>query len=75
MSSQICNCGFPEYRDFKTGLTFKEVYSMLKIEQTKKYERGVYMFITRHTILGRWHEIKLTMYSCEQQLHDKICNQ
>lgn len=48
---------------------------MLKIEQTKKYERGVYMFITRHTILGRWHEIKLTMYSCEQQLHDKICNQ
>jgi hypothetical protein len=51
-----------DYEDFRTELVFKDVYTILKLEQKKKYEFGEYMFITRHTVLGRWREIKLKMY-------------
>ncbi|GIU68260.1 MAG: hypothetical protein KatS3mg001_110 [Candidatus Pacearchaeota archaeon] len=51
------------YSDFRTGLTFRAVYQELKIEQTIAYNReGRRMFITRHTVLGRWREIKKAMY-------------
>jgi len=46
------------YDKFRTGLNFREVYFMLKYEQKRKHHRGEYMFITRHTILGRWHQLK-----------------
>lgn len=50
------------YEDFRTGLTFRDVREMLKIEAQQKYERGEYMFVTRATVLGRWHELKLEMF-------------
>lgn len=52
------------YDDFRTGFTFSAVYQELKIEQKKAHEfEGRRMFITRHTVLGRWHQIKKEMYS------------
>lgn len=32
------------------------------------YERGQYMFVTRHTVLGRWREIKIEMFNTEIEL-------
>jgi len=52
------------YDKFPTDLSFKDVYYILKGEADSKYERTQeYTFITKHTILGRWREIKLLMYS------------
>lgn len=50
------------YKDFRTGLTFRDVREMLYIEQRMKYERGEYMFVTRATVLGRWRQLKLEMF-------------
>lgn len=47
-----------DYDAFRTGLTFVEIWEMLKIEQREGKRRH----ITRHTILGKWHEIKKRMY-------------
>jgi hypothetical protein len=51
-----------EYNKFRTGLTFKQVRLLLKYEADRKYRNGEYMFITRHTVLGRWKEIKMKMF-------------
>ena len=51
-----------EYNKFRTNLTFKEVRFFLQLEANRKYLQGEYMFITRHTVLGRWREIKLKMF-------------
>jgi hypothetical protein len=40
------------YDDFRTGLTYHDVYMML---WDRKYKR-------RHTVLGKWHQIKLEMW-------------
>ncbi len=48
-----------EYDQFRTGLSFIEIWEMLKIEQREGKRRHV----TRHTILGKWHEIKLRMFA------------
>ena len=50
------------YKDFRTGHSFYSVRQLLKYEQNRKYRRGEYMFITRNTVLGRWHQIKKEMY-------------
>lgn len=51
-------CGI-EYSDFRTGLNYKEVYSLLWTDDddpsTWKYKR-------RHTVLGKWHQIKLELW-------------
>lgn len=61
-----------EYSDFRTGLSFREVRLILKLEADKKYENGEYMWITRATILGRWRQIKLEMY--EEYLEwERLC--
>jgi len=52
-----------EYNKFRTNLTFKEVRFILSCEAKKKYENNDYMFITRHTVLGRWREIKMKMFT------------
>lgn len=62
----------PEYNEFRTGLTFTEVRHILKREAEKKYRKGEYMFITRNTVLGRWREIKLSMYKMELQLAEQF---
>lgn len=51
-----------DYNSFRTGLTFKDVRQILQIEARNKYRNGEYMFVTRHTVLGRWREIKLKMF-------------
>lgn len=50
------------YDEFRTGLSFRQVYTELKAEQNTLYNQGIYMFITRHTVLGRWRQHKLSMY-------------
>jgi len=40
------------YCDFRTGLTFRDVYWMVAARRWK----------SRHTVLGKWHEVKLAMY-------------
>jgi len=42
-----------EYRDFRTGLTFKDVYQMLA---HRKYRR-------RRGVLGYWHQLKLEAFT------------
>ena len=53
------------YKDFRTGLKYRDVYEMLwsYSEDNKDWHPG----ISRHTVLGKWHEIKLEMY--EEYLH------
>lgn len=47
------------YDDFRTGLTFQAVRELLDVEARAKFEAtGERMFITRSTVLGRWHQIK-----------------
>lgn len=50
------------YADFRTGLTFKAVREILSVEQKQAYDRGVYMFVGRSTVLGRWFQYKREMY-------------
>jgi hypothetical protein len=70
-----CACGFPDYNNFRTGYNFKSVRKMLSHEQKQKYLKGLYMFITRATVLGRWHQIKIEMYNREEKLHNKFCKE
>lgn len=51
------------YDDFPSGLTFAAVAAMLDAEAAAKLRAsGERMFITRNTILGRWHELKSAAY-------------
>ena len=50
------------YDEFRTGLTFTEVRRMLMYEQRRAKEKGYYVFVTRRTVLGRWHQLKQQMY-------------
>lgn len=68
--NDMCNCQI-EYRDFKTGMTFNEIRQMLKAEAKRKYQKGQYMFITRHTVLGRWHQLKKELWKNFQDALDK----
>ncbi len=61
----------PEYDKFRTGYTFKEIRRMLSREQKERYKRGQYMFVTRATVLGRWHELKQKMYADEEKYYLK----
>ena len=47
-----------DYDSFKTGLNYYEVWQALRQEK----EAGKRHHITRHTVLGKWHEMKLSMY-------------
>ena len=52
-----------EYRRFRTGLTFRDVRQMLwSYDDDPKTWRHV----TRRTVLGKWREIKLKMWSAYQ---------
>lgn len=63
---------FPNYNEFRTGFTFTEIRHILKREANKKYKHGEYMFITRRTVLGRWREIKMKMYSLEKEIAQSL---
>lgn len=52
-----------EYHVFRTGLTFTAVRQLLAYEARLAFEReGRRMFITRATVLGRWHQMKQEMW-------------
>ena len=46
----------PGYDKFKTGLTYAEVYEMLRTSKKHSHKR-------RRTVLGFWHEIKMELYN------------
>lgn len=48
------------YNNFRTGLSFSEIFWMLRSpsEDPKDWPN-----ITYHTVLGKWHQIKLEMFS------------
>jgi hypothetical protein len=48
------------YDEFKTGLSFREVYYMI---WGRKWKR-------RHGVLGKWHELKKAMYL--EYLNDEL---
>jgi hypothetical protein len=48
-----------EYDRFRTGLSFSAVRQMLN---TYAQDRGDWKRITRGTVLGRWHQLKLELY-------------
>lgn len=47
-----------DYKRFRTGYDFADIYQILRLEQAEGKRRH----ITRHTVLGKWHEIKLRMF-------------
>lgn len=53
------------YDDFRTGLTFADVRRLLAIEQRKARDRGEYFFVSRSTVLGRWKELKESLWRGE----------
>lgn len=56
-------CGL-KYDDFKTGLTYDDVYSMMWIDD-EDYSRWRYK--RRHSVLGFWHEYKRSLWA--EHLH------
>lgn len=51
-----------KYDQFRTGLTFKQIRAELRAEADAKYRAGQYMFVTRRTVLGRWHQHKRDLW-------------
>ena len=45
----------PGFDKFRTGLTYREVYEMLRTSTKHKQKR-------RGSVLGFWHEMKLMLY-------------
>jgi hypothetical protein len=68
MNGDFCPiCGL-EYKDLRTKLTFKKVYSMF---WTDSEDSNQWRYKRRHTILGKWHQIKKEMW--QEHLH--MCKQ
>lgn len=45
----------PGYDEFRTGLTYRDVYTMLRHSSKHPQKR-------RGSVLGFWHELKLQLY-------------
>ena len=56
--SRSLNWRSKDYDAFKSGITYYEVWQILRQEK----EAGKWAHVTRHTVLGKWHELKLSMY-------------
>lgn len=55
----MTNDTLPDYDSFRTGLTFKEVRRMLWSNSDDPTD---WPHVTRHTVLGKWRQIKKEMY-------------
>lgn len=55
----MCECEQKAYRRFSTGYTFADIRQMLwsYSDDPKDWKN-----VTRHTVLGRWRELKLEMW-------------
>jgi protein-arginine kinase activator protein McsA len=61
LNADTCpTCGI-NYQDFRTGMTFEEVYYII---YNRKHKR-------RHGVLGKWREIKIEMFN----QHMKECKE
>lgn len=60
MSRWGANRGDPAYDAFRTGLTYREVRRMLWVHDN---DRSRWRHKRRGTVLGLWHEIKLSLYA------------
>jgi len=56
---QCEHCGLA-YNDLRTGETYQSIYEML---WSGNDDSSTWVNKRRHTILGKWHEIKLSMWS------------
>lgn len=52
--------GLPDYDKFRTGLSFSTVRQMLN---TYDQDHSKWKRISRGTVLGFWHEMKLQLYA------------
>lgn len=51
------------YEEFRTGLRFSDITAELRNEAEQVFEaEGRRMFWSRHTVLGRWRQHKLSAY-------------
>ena len=48
------------YEDFRTGLTYRDVYQMLWSGSDDPKD---WRYKRRHTVLGCWHQLKLQLYA------------
>ena len=55
-----------EYGDFRTGLTYRDVYEML---WSGSEDPEDWTYKRRHTILGKWHQLKQELW----ELHLEMC--
>lgn len=51
------------YEQFRSSWDFASVRELLSHEQDQEYQAGRYMWVSRSTVLGRWHELKLAEYA------------
>lgn len=59
--------GLPGYDQFRTGLTYHDVWEMLRDESDDPRD---WRHKKRGTILGAWHEIKLQLYHQAMDLEE-----
>ncbi len=57
------------YRQFKTGLTYRDVYQMLWVHSEDSRE---WRYKRRATVLGFWHELKLQLWERVQDEKETI---
>lgn len=60
-TNEMCcpNCGI-DYRNFRTGFSYADVYAML---WKPSHDSDEWMYKRRNTILGKWHQIKQEMWT------------
>ena len=51
--------GMPGYDEFRTGLTYRDVWEMFRDDSE---DSSKWKYKRRRTVLGAWHEIKLQLY-------------
>ncbi len=51
------------YKNFRCGLSFTGTRQALAVEQREARKNGLYMYVTRRTVLGRMHQLKLSAYA------------
>ena len=59
MSNYGAKHNLPGYDAFRTGLTYKDVWEMLRNDSD---DRAKWKHKSRGVILGMWHELKLQLY-------------
>lgn len=60
MTGDTCpRCGL-SYADFRTGYTYADIFGMFWVGSDDPAE---WVYKRRHTVLGKWHQIKLELWS------------